>query len=137
VTYPSPKAKTPILVAVTRDYAGGPGDGRYYVTIWGYDPYKRLFKQIFYNSSYGNVMEETRIVTAGPLAGYVVVDNANVTGRWPWPFGILVYKFVDPDYFVRVLSFVGKANQAGGWPDGNVIDIETPEILRRLHLKSR
>jgi hypothetical protein len=78
-----------------------------------------------------------RFETAGPLAGDMVVTVDNPTKHFPWPWGIQVYKFIPPNRYIKILDFIGKANQVPNynWANG-VIDFDMPEILHRLRLSN-
>jgi hypothetical protein len=72
--------------------------------------------------------------TSGPLAGDMVAVDNNVTNRWPWPYGIEVYKFLPPDRLEKILYLVGKAGQGGKYVSGpeDAIDIDMSDILHHL-----
>jgi hypothetical protein len=82
--------------------------------IWAYDPAANAFKQILDRGSDG--LEDMRFVTEGPMSGDLILTVDNPTRHFPWPWGIDVYKLVRSDHYVKILSFIGKAVQAGKTP---------------------
>lgn len=132
ILYPSKDAKYPLIVAAAQS---NPGAGTPPVDhmIWAYDPRSGKFQKIMDQEFDG--LEYQRFMTGGPLAGDMIETVDDPTGRWPWRWGIEVYKFVPPLRYVKILSFIGKAAQAGNTPAPDaVVDIDMPQILQRLHV---
>jgi hypothetical protein len=100
--------------------------------IWGYDPTNNVFN-LFWTRPY-DCHTALRFETRGPLAGDMIAVDSDVTDRWPWPYGIEVYKFEPPDHLVKILYMIGKAGQGGTYVTGpnDAIDVDMSEILRRL-----
>jgi len=130
IAYLESKNRDPILVETGLD-SPGVGEQPVNYLIWTYNPIKDKFTLIWNRDL--DALEAVKFVSDGPLAGDMIVSVDNPTHRWPWPWGIDVYRFVPPGRFIKILSFVGKAAQAGNTPPPNaVIDIDMPGILRRL-----
>jgi hypothetical protein len=123
------------LVVVRSAWDMGRFNGDTDEMIWAYDPAAHAFKQIWNGGSDG--LEDMRFVTEGPMSGDLIVTVDNPTHHFPWPWGIDVYKLARSDHYVKVLSFIGKAVQAGNTPAPDaVIDIDMPQTLHRLHLQN-
>ncbi len=103
--------------------------------VWAYDPTQDKFKRPLVWSD--DCLEDMQFMTNGPLTGDVIMTVDNPTKKFPWPWGVEVYKFIPPDHYVKILDFIGKAVQAGNTPPkGDVISIDMPEILQRLHVSN-
>ncbi len=129
IEYPTPKSREPVLVAMVVDHVSVTGGGRG-TLIWGYNANADQFDQIFDRTVNRNTNGEIRLITAGPLAGAVVVDTA---GPGPsYRYLIEVYRLENSE-IKQVLSYYGnsKYNDGSGLP---VIDAEMAGIERRLHL---
>jgi hypothetical protein len=131
IIYPSKNSYYPLLHAqlLTEGLAGCGGLTN---LIWAYNPADNAFSMIW--SRGYNCHTALRFETRGPLAGDIIAVDDDVTGRWPWPYGVEVYKFISPDQLVKILYFVGRAGQGGKYVTGpeDAIDVDTPEILRQL-----
>jgi hypothetical protein len=131
LVYPTAHAYYPVLHGQT-ELAGGMGCGGVFNFVWAYDPASSDFKLIWANPF--DCHSTLQFETSGPLAGDVVAVDNDVTGHWPWPYGIEVYKFLPPDQLVKRLYIVGRAGQGGKYVSGpeDAIGIDMPEILYHL-----
>lgn len=128
VIYPTKSSKSPLLVVTVSGNYGGPGTPSG-PKIWAYRRKYDRFDQIFSGDRSSNTEGEVRLITSGPLAGDVIANND--TGRWPYPYEIMVYKFLRSENYVRILDYNSKAKYRDGNPL-KVIDEEMPEIERRM-----
>ena len=129
IEYLTPMSREPVLVVSVIDHVSMTGGGRE-TLIWAYNATTDQFDEIFDRIVNRNTNGEIRVITAGPLAGDVVVDAA---GPGPsYRYLIEVYRLESPK-IKRVLRYYGnsKYNDGTGLP---VIDAEMAEIERRLHL---
>jgi hypothetical protein len=134
VVYLKPNNRDPLLVETGMNCPGQCGYPAVYHYIWSYDSKQQRFALILTQVTDG--LEAIRFTSDGPLAGDIIVTRDDPTGHWPWPWGISVFKYESPSRFVNILNFIGKAVQAGNTPGPDeVIDIDMPEILHRLHLQ--
>lgn len=129
--YPVAHSYYPVLHVQT-EVAEGMGCGGVFNFVWAYDPVSEDFKLIWANPF--DCHSTLQFETSGPLAGDVVAVDNDVTGRWPWPYGIEVYKFLPPDRLVKILYIVGRAGQGGNHVSGpeDAIGIDMSEILQHL-----
>jgi hypothetical protein len=129
---PTPTSREPLLVVVVDDQASPTGGARL-TLIWAYNPKTDQFDQIFDAAVSKNTNGEIRVITSGPLAGYIV--EAVAGGRPTYRYHITVYHLQGPG-FTRIFDYDGNSR----YGDGNqmaVIDAEMPEILQRLKLWKR
>lgn len=131
IVYPVPHADYPVLLGQTI-VAEGIGCGGIVNFVWAYDPAVSDFRLIW--SRPNDCHTALKFETKGPLAGDMVAVDNDVTERWPWPYGIEVYKFLPPDHLEKLLYIVGRAGQGGKYVSGpeDAIGIDMPEILRHL-----
>jgi hypothetical protein len=129
--YPRANADVPVLLAHL-SWCCGFGCGGQFNYVWAYDPGSDAFKLIW--SRPYDCHTALRFVTKGPLAGDMIAVDDDVTGHFPWPYGIELYQFTAPDRLTKLLYFAGRAEQGGKYVSGpnDAIDIDMPEILRRL-----
>jgi hypothetical protein len=128
IVYPTPTASNPLLTVVA-DWRTAASGGPRLTRIWAYNAKTDQFDQIFDQQARGQNNGEIRIITKGPLAGYIVIDRAGQ--RAPYRYDISVYHLVNSQYR-EVLSYAGNSK----YQDGNpmpVIDAEMAEIERRLN----
>jgi hypothetical protein len=129
IVYPTPSSSRPLLAVLADWFTGGSGGPRL-TRIWIYNPNTDQFDQIFDHQARRQNNGEIRIITTGPLAGDIVIDNAGQHA--PYRYDISVYRLVNSQYR-EILNYAGNSQ----YNDGNplpVIDAEMPEIERRLHL---
>jgi|HubBroStandDraft_3_1064219.scaffolds.fasta_scaffold55475_3 hypothetical protein len=121
-------AATHPLLSVVADWRTAASGGPRLTRIWVYNAKSDQFDQIFNQEVRRQNNGEIRIITNGPLVGYIVIDRA---GRHaPYRYDISVYRLVNSRYR-EVLSYAGNSK----YNDGNplpVIDAEMAEIERRL-----
>lgn len=131
LVYPVAHAYYPVLLGKT-EVAFGMGCGGVFNFVWAYDPVSGDFKLIWANPF--DCHSTLQFETSGSLEGDVVAVDNDVTGRWPWPYGIEVYKFLPPDQLRKLLYIVGRAGQGGKYVSGpkDAIGIDMPEILHHL-----
>lgn len=131
LVYPQRGAYYPLLLAHL-SWCCGFGCGGLFNYVWAYDPAGGTFKLIW-NRPY-DCHTALRFETKGPLAGDMIAVDDDVTNRFPWPYGIEVYKFTPPDQLTKILYLVGKAGQGGKYVTGpnDAIDTDMPAILRQL-----
>jgi len=131
IIYPVTGGHYPILLAQV-SWCCGIGCGGTYNLIWAYDPDRDAFNQVW-NRPY-NCHSALRFETNGPLAGDMIAVDEDPTGKFPWPYGLEVYKFLPPDRYVKILYIIGRAGQGGKFVTGpyDAVDTDMPEILHRL-----
>jgi hypothetical protein len=111
--------------------SGGSGSYNPTTMLWIYRPKSDSFEQAFSHYSGATNNEETRLLTDGPLSGYIILSHA--PGRAPYRYGITVYRPSKSGKYVEVLEYTGKTKYGDGYPLA-VIDSEMLEIERRLHV---
>jgi len=131
VVYLGAGLHTPLLHA-RLSWCCGIGCGGLFNYIWAYDPAENQFKLIW-NRPY-DCHTALRFIEKGPLSGDMIAVDNDVTGHWPWPYGIEVYRFDPPDQLVKILYIVGRAGQGGKYVSGpeDAIDIDMPQILHHI-----
>jgi hypothetical protein len=100
--------------------------------VWAYDPADDKFR-LLWNRLF-NCHSGIKFKTKGALAGYMIAIDDNPTGRFPWPYGVEVYRFEPPDRLIKLLDFIGRAGQGGHYVTGpmDAVDVDMGEILERL-----
>jgi hypothetical protein len=131
VVYLGARLHAPLLHAVV-SWCCGFGCGGAFNYIWAFNSADNQFSLIW-NRPF-DCHTALRFVEKGPLAGDMIAVDNDVTGRWPWPYGIEVYRFDPPDQLVKILYIVGRAGQGGKYVSGpdDAIDIDMPQILRSV-----
>ena len=133
LVYPQPGAEYPLLWAHL-NWCCGAGCGGSFNYVWAYNPGTDMFNLIW--SRPYDCHTTLRFMTKGPLAGDMIAVDDDVTDRWPWPYGIEVYKLIQPDKLDKILYFAGRAGQGGKYVTGpeDAIDVDMPETLAKLGL---
>lgn len=150
----TPRHSQPLLVGRSHPDVVTPGSGTLYTEVSIYDRNSDALKTVFVSASSRNNNEETRIMVDGPLSGDIIVASAPgyswpskyparasndhdkepfLSSRWPYHYGISVYRLSSSLEYVQTLRYVARASEIDGDPLA-VIDMEMPEIERRLHL---
>jgi hypothetical protein len=138
IVYPDEAKSQPLLEAISHLEVDGPSVGLEDNDFWTYDAVLDKFSSAFSNQIWRDSGEETRLITAGPLRGDIIVSR--ITVRASPRYMIEVYKpsemlkrTVFPSSFIKFYQYESRTRS----DDDNrlpVIDAEMPEIFRRLGL---